>query len=173
MKKLLFACVAVVAALSLCGCKSSTAVVADDYRYELENVKGSSTAGYVTVKVWSYGRRERLTKRKCMANAVHGILFKGLDADETGTLGRIAPMVPGGYASNSAYFDNFFKEAYMQYVQESSKGSMAAGDIIKMSKSKEVKMGMVVKINMNSLRSRLENDGILTGVRGLFSNPNN
>lgn len=140
---------------------------AESYKYELENVKGgASTAGYVIVKVWSYGRRERLTKRRCMANAVHGILFKGVDADAVGTAGAIPPLVPGGYESNPTYFDNFFMDDYLQYVQESNKGFQ---DVIKMTKKKEVKMGMVVKINVNALRKRLEKDGIKAGVQGLFT----
>ncbi len=167
MKKMFLALMALMMALPI------FAYDAEDYRYELENVKGTSTAGYVVLKVWSYGRRERLTKKKQMANAVHGILFKGLDADEVGTQGRIAPLVPGGYETKPQYFDEFFRDAYMQYVQESNKGSVGAGDVIKMKKKKEVKMGMVVKVNLDGLRKRLENDGILTGVRGLFSNPNN
>ena len=165
MKKMFMALMALMMALPI------FSYDAEDYRYELENVKGASTAGYVTLKVWSYGRRERLTKKKQMANAVHGILFKGLDAAEVGTTGRIAPLIPGGYETNPTYFDNFFQDAYLQYVQESNKGAVGAGDVIKMKKKKEVKMGLVVKINMNGLRARLENDGVITGARGFFAKP--
>lgn len=146
---------------------STFAYDAADYSYELENVKGgTSTAGYVVIKVWSYGRRERLTKPKCMANAVHGILFKGVDADAVGTAGSIPAMVPAGYESNTEYFDNFFTGAYLQYVQETNKGFM---DVIKLKKKKEVKIGMLVKINTAALRKRLEKDGIKAGVNSLFS----
>ena len=141
----------------------------DDYKYELENVKkgGASTAGYVTLKVWSYGKREKLTRNKCMANAVHGILFKGLDADAVGTAGNEPALVPAGYNSNSEYFDRFFQNDYLQFVQTSNKGAMGAGDVIKVTK-KEYKVGMIVTINMTALRKRLENDGIVQSARSLF-----
>lgn len=146
---------------------SSFAYDATSYQYELENVRGgTSSAGYIVVKVWSYGPRERLTKPKCMANAVHGILFKGVDADATGTAGPVPAMVPGGYESNPTYFDNFFMGDYLQYVQETNKGFQ---DVIKLKKKREVKIGMLVKINTGALRKRLEKDGIKAGVQGLFT----
>lgn len=162
MKNVLIALVLILTAPSV------SAEEVNDYRYELENIINSSSAGYVTLKVWSYGRRQKLTKNKCMANAIHGILFKGLDADETGTTGSLAPMVSGGYESNAQYFDEFFKQDYMLYIQETSKGAMTAGDIIKLKNKKEYKIGMVVKINLNALRKRLENDGVLKSVQGIF-----
>ncbi len=140
----------------------------DEYRYELENVKSvSSSAGYVTFKVWSYGRREKLTRNVCIRNAVHGILFKGLDANSTGSSGKVPALVPAGYNSHADYFDEFFKDAYLQYVQISTKGAQTIGDVIKITK-KEYKVGMFVKVNINALRQRLEADGISASARSLF-----
>lgn len=166
MKKLL---TAMMALMLLIPVSIRAAYNPEEYKYELENVKkgGASTAGYVTLKVWSYGRREKLTRNKCMANAVHGILFKGLDADAVGTAGSVPALVPGGYTSNGDYFDRFFLNDYLQYVQSSNKGSMGAGDVIKVAK-KEYKIGMVVTINLDALRKRLEHDGIVSSARSLF-----
>ena len=57
MKKFAMALLVMLMALPV----SSFAYDAESYKYELETLKGvgSSTAGYITVKVWSYGRRER------------------------------------------------------------------------------------------------------------------
>lgn len=139
------------------------------YNYELENVKNtSSQAGYVTFKVWSYGRREKLTRDICMRNAVHGIIFKGLDSSITGTAGKLPALCPEGYDAHAAYFDGFFHSDYLQFVQLSSKGGMSPGDVIQISK-KEYKVGMTVKINVNALRTRLETDGVCKSVKSIFS----
>ena len=48
------------------------------YKYEME--ASNSTARnnkFCIVKVWSYGKKEDDTRKMCMRNAVHGIIFKG------------------------------------------------------------------------------------------------
>ena len=51
----------------------------DTYRYELENYTDRTMAdGYVLVKVWNYGKKEKITRQTCMRNAVHGVMFKGI-----------------------------------------------------------------------------------------------
>lgn len=138
-----------------------------EFNYEFENVKAADQAGFVVVKIWNYGRREKLTRNLCMRNAIEGVLFKGLSADGTGSTSNYPALVPGGYSSHKEYFDRFFESDYMQYIQLSNKGAMGAGDVIKISK-KDYKIGMLVKINYNALRQRMEKDGIAASARSLF-----
>lgn len=142
-----------------------------DYSYELTYVNDyrGATLGYKVFKVWSYGKKkELLTTDICMRNAVHGMLFKGLDANGYGTQGRVQPICPEGYQAHKEYFDHFFESGeYRQFVQMTSKGAQSAGDIIK--GKKEWQVGMVVKVNYNGLRKRMEKDGIVKSTQGTFS----
>lgn len=143
----------------------------DKYKYELDSFDGSVAAkeGYCIVKVWNYGKKERLTRDNCMRNAIHGILFKGYMA----TGNRMAdkgkkPLVPEGYDAHKKYFDDFFESGdYLQYVQLTNNGQLNAGDVIKIDK-KRYKVGMVVLINYNALRDRLEKDKIIKSLDFLF-----
>ena len=143
----------------------------DIYRYEIESFDGrvSSQTGSCVVKVWSYGKKENVTRNVCMKNAVHGVLFKGYAA----TSGRSADkgreaLVPEGYAAHEAYFDEFFDSGdYLQYVQLTNNGQLTAGDVIKVSK-REYKIGMVVTIDYDALRKRLEKDKIVKPLDFLF-----
>lgn len=143
----------------------------DLYRYELESYEGNvaATTGSCIVKVWSYGKKENVTRNVCMRNAVHGILFKGYGAagDRSADKGRTA-LVPEGEAAHADYFDTFFDSGdYLQYVQLTNNGQLTAGDVIKISK-REYKIGMVVVIDYDALRTRLEKDGIIKSLDYLF-----
>ena len=122
----------------------------ETYRYELEALDGVASEGRVLLKVWSYGKKEKLTRQACMANAVHGIIFKG------------------GYAAHKDYFDTFFRNGeYLQFVELTNNGNIQAGDRIKIS-SKEYKVGMACIVNYTALRAKLEGDGIAKGLNFLF-----
>lgn len=143
----------------------------DTYRYELESYEGNVPvqAGSCMVKVWSYGKKEKVTRRECMKNAVHGILFKGYAKADARSAdhGRKA-LVPDGYEAHKKYFKDFFNSGdYLQYVQLTNNGQLTAGDVIKIAK-KEYKVGMVVIVNYEALRKRLEKDGVIKALDYLF-----
>ena len=52
-------------------------------------------------------------------------------------------------------------------MQLTNKGELLAGDVIKMRKG-GYKIGMVVMVNYDALRKRLENDKIIKGLDFLF-----
>lgn len=141
------------------------------YKYELASYDGavSGDPNYSIVKVWSYGKREKLTRRECIKNAVHGIIFKGYAASSMRAEDRgKAALCPGGYDTHEEYFDKFFSSGdYLQYVQESNNGELMATDVIKIA-SREYKVGMVVVVNTEALRKRLEQDGIIKRLDFLF-----
>lgn len=129
----------------------------------------AAITGYKVLKVWSYGRREVLTTRECMKNAIHGVLFKGVQASsDTGNQKDLKALVPDGPSANQDYFDNFFESGdFLQFVQATNNGQLAAGDVMKISK-KEYKIGLVVQINYKALRDKLQKDGIIKSLDFLF-----
>lgn len=142
------------------------------YEYELETSTSfpSATSGHVVFKVWSYGKEKNLlTKDVCMRNAIHGILFKGLVAPDSGTQGNVNALVPGGYETDKKFFDEFFNSGeYMKYIQLTNRGGIQAGDVMKIS-SKIYKVGMLVQVNLNALRKRMEDAGVIKSARSIFS----
>ena len=143
----------------------------DTYRYELENYTDRTMSdGYIMVKVWNYGRKEKITRQTCMRNAVHGVIFKGVSGDRASGLNKgHAALCPDGYSAHTDYFDNFFNSGdYMQFVELTNNGNIQAGDRIKIS-SKEYKIAMVCIINYNALRDRLQKDGVAKGLNSLFT----
>ena len=73
------------------------------YDYELSLVKENvaSTAGFKVFKVWSMSKkRGDISNEINMANAIHGLLFKGLAASDEGYQGNVPALVPDGYESH-------------------------------------------------------------------------
>lgn len=141
------------------------------YDYELSLVKENvaSTSGYKVFKVWSYAKhRGDITNEINMANAIHGLLFKGLVASDEGFQGGVPALVPDGYESHREYFDLFFQSGeFKQFIQMTSRGAQQAGDVVKV--GKKYKVGLLVQVNLNALRKRLEKDGIVSSARNIFS----
>lgn len=168
MKKLVLFMFALVMGIVVVNAKGKE----EPYTYELSLAKENvaATAGYKVFKVWSYcKKKEVLTQEVCMQNAVKGLLFKGLAASDYSSQGNVPALVPDGYDTHKEYFDNFFNSGdYRQFIQLTSKGAQQAGDVVKTA-NKEWKVGLLVQVNVNALRKRLEKDGIVEGVKGIFS----
>ncbi len=142
----------------------------DSYRYELENfTDGSTPEGRLVVKVWNYGKKEKITRQLCMRSAVHGVIFKGVSGGKvTGLNKGHAALCPDGYAANKEYFDKFFDSGdFLQFVELSNNGNILPEDRIKISK-KEYKIGMYCIINLTALRDRLQKDGVAKGLNSFF-----
>lgn len=169
MKKIILLCMMLMS-VSIVINAQKKAVVGYNYELSLAKENVAATSGFKVFKVWSYGKKkELLTTDICMRNAVHAVLFKGLAASDVGSQGRFPAMCPEGYDAHQEYFDGFFESGdYKQFIQLTSKGSQQAGDVIKTA-NKEWKVGLLVQINVNALRKRLETDGIIQGARSIFS----
>lgn len=143
----------------------------DQYRYEIESYQGdvSAAPGCVIIKVWNYGKKEQITRRLCIRNAVHGLIFKGYFALNARSADKgHSALCPEGYEAHKKYFDSFFKdEKFLKYVDSSNKGVLPSGDVIKIAK-REYKIGMIVVVNFNALRKQLEKDGIVKSLDYLF-----
>ena len=141
-----------------------------DYELEMSSSFPSATAGYVVFKVWSFGKEKHLlTKDVCMRNAIHGVLFKGIVAPDTGAQGNVDALIPGGNETDKKFFDEFFNSGeYMKYIQATNRGGIQAGDVMKIS-NKIYKVGMLVQVNLSALRKRMEDAGIIKSARSIFS----
>lgn len=168
MKKILFACLMLLSFTTVANAQKK-AVVGYDYELSLAKDNVAATSGFKIFKVWSYGKKkELLTQDICMRNAIHGLLFKGLASSDVGTQGNFPALCPEGYDAHQEYFDGFFESGdYKQFIQLTSKGAQQAGDVIKTA-NKQWKVGLLVQVNVNALRKRLEADGIIQGARSIF-----
>lgn len=134
----------------------------DQWRYELQAAVGQAANGSALVRVWTYSKKAQIAEGQAAKNAIHGILFKGYPDSNDGVriVGR-APMIadPAVEEQNAEYFDKFFQNGglYQRYV--SYIGNGVPDQILKV--GKEYKVGVVVVIQLDALRKRLEDDGIL------------
>ena len=136
-------------------------------RYEIENIGIVATAGNKVLKVWSYASDPRVAIEQAKKNAVHGILFKGM-ADAERAKG-CSPLVPEGESAHEAFFEAFFAQGgdYMRYVALTTSGEVAAEDVLRISK-KEYKIGVIVTVQYDNLRRRLEQEGIVEKLNSRF-----
>lgn len=164
--------------LALCGTTANAQVVAQkkadretgEWRYELQAAVGQASNGSALVRVWTYSKKAQVASDQSAKNAIHGILFKGYPDSNDGVriVGR-APMIadPAVEAQNAEYFNNFFKDGglYQRYV--SFIGNGVPDQILKV--GKEYKVGIIVVVQLDALRKRLEDDGIIkTGFEGVM-----
>ncbi len=140
-----------------------------EWRYEIEPAVGQGAQGTYLVKVWSYAKKADKATAQAPKNAVHGILFKGYAAYNSGNV-RIAgqkPLVtdPAIETQNEDFFNDFFADGgpYSKFVTLVGNG---ATDIIKV--GKEVKVGVVVSVQKDALRKYLEDAKIIKSMNSIF-----
>jgi hypothetical protein len=155
----------------LFGCKTSQQAADRDtqqFRYEAEALDLGSQGAY-QLKVWTYSKNPDTAIEQAKKNAVHSVIFKGF----TGKAGVIAGRKP--LVSNAAleteradYFKPFFETGgkYQQFVSLVNNGAIASGDRLKI--GKEYKIGVVISVNVNTLRSELESAGLIQKLGGGF-----
>lgn len=139
------------------------------WRYDLE-CEGIAKQGSKLVKVWSYSKNPKHAISRGMKNAVHGIIFKGYAGGGQGCT-SLRPLVKSAETETKfkAFFDAFFADGgeYLKYVSAATDGSIAPGDRLKVSK-REFKIGVIVNIQFDMLRKRLESEGIIRSLGSGF-----
>jgi hypothetical protein len=135
------------------------------WRYDLE-CEGIAKQGSKLVKVWSYSKNPKHAISRGMKNAVHGIIFKGYAGGGRGCT-SIQPLVKNASKekTHQAFFDTFFADGgeYLKYVSAATDGRIASGDRLKVSR-REYKIGVIVNVQYDLLRKRLEQEGIIRGL---------
>lgn len=133
------------------------------FRYDIEYCKTSD--GFLLVKVWSYSKNANMAIAQARKNAVHGVLFRGFTAVESG-YSSVSPIVkdPTVESINADFFEAFFDDetgTYMRYAPSVVDGS---AQVVKV--GKEYKAGVVVTVNHKMLRKHLEEAGIIKPLGG-------
>jgi len=155
------------AALGYSQSKSKADKDTQNWRYEIEAVSTGAQGSYL-IKVWSYSKKPVVAIEQAKKNAVHGIIFQGYTG-RPGVSGQKAlASNPNLEQEQNEFFLNFFAEGgkYMKFVSLSNDGSVAAEDRLKV--GKEYKIGVVVSVNVASLRKDLEAAGIIKGLSSGF-----
>ncbi len=139
------------------------------WRYQTEPMDQISAQGTVQFKVWQYNKKPFVAKEQAMKNAVHAVMFQGIQSSGGGVRGFKALVDSNTKSEKSAYFDSFFENRggnYMKFVSLAMEGGIGSGDVIKL--KKEYKVGMVVVVNTSALKKELENDGIIKSFGSIF-----
>ncbi len=140
----------------------------ESWRYEIEAVKEGTMNTYL-IKVWSYSNYPEVAIEQAKKNAVHGIIFRGI----SGAAG-VQSKPPLTSDTNleqekASFFEAFFSEGgkYMKFVNLSNDGAVAAGDRLKIDKN-TYKIGVLVSVNVGTLRKDLEEAGIIRKLNSGF-----
>lgn len=126
--------------------------------YEIECM-GTGMDGTQLVKVWGFGTNPEKAAYQARKNAVHALMFKGVNAGKPGCMTRPLVTQPGAEEMHREFFNTFFTDGgrYLNFVSQANDGSM---DRIRIS-SREYKVGTVVSVRHAALREELEAAGII------------
>lgn len=138
------------------------------WMYEIEPC-GEARAGGEMLKVWSYAPDVATAKAQAAKNAVHAVIFKGIEPDGRGHGIVKLDRSNNAEVEHADFFKEFFGTGgkYMQFVSLVNNGVTGAGDIIKLDK-KTFKVGVVVLVNYKSLRKYLEDSGVIKKLSAGF-----
>lgn len=117
--------------------------------------------GTQAIVISSVQKDELEALRLARIQAVHAVLYKGLNSDQCKVPALVDRSV---YAENQAYFDNFFSNGeYLKYIVSASDSPVEFFYV-----GKSVKVFSDVSVNRNSLRKQLEKDNILKSLGNIF-----
>ncbi len=137
------------------------------WRYEIEAVSEGKEGTYL-VKVWSYSRKPNIAIDQAKKNAIHGVIFQGVIGSNRVSSQPPIALDPGIEIQHADFFNSFFKDGgeYNKYVSISNDGSISPGDRQKV--DKDYKIGVLVSVRKDLLRSSLEKAGIVKGLSSGF-----
>ena len=132
------------------------------WRYELQACIGQAPKGTALMRVWTYSKDVRVATLQAGKNAVHGIIFTGIAPTNDATrLPGVPALVadPAVEEQHAEYFRTFFADggAYQRYVSFMANGT--PDQVIKI--GREYKVGLIVTVQTEALRKRLEDDNII------------
>lgn len=140
-----------------------------EWHYDIECIN-TGKQGYKLIKVWSYSKKPKYAISQSWKNAVHGMIFKGFSGTGRACTG-FRPLL--NKAMTKEQYNSFFKEFFLddgdynQYVTDAADGLVDPRDVLKINK-KMYKIGIVVNVNTNALRKRLEQEGIINSLSNGF-----
>ena len=137
----------------------------EQWRYEVQASVGQAPKGTAIMRVWTYSKNPQVAIMQAGKNAVHGIIFTGIAPtnDKLRLPGVPAiindPTIETQYAD---YFKAFFAVVgpYQRYVSFLANG--VPDQVLKI--GKEYKVGINVTVQVDALRQRLMDDGVLPKI---------
>lgn len=136
--------------------------VTNQYEVEIAEI---GSPGTLVLRVWCYSKKPKVADELFRANAIRGILFKGLE--DSGRMKGRKALVTDGYESHKDYFDSFFKNSlYNNYTRIAMDGYVEQSNLVKV--NKYYKIAKIVVVSFDSLRKQLENDKIIRGLTSGF-----
>lgn len=136
----------------------------DKGQYEIE-IAEIGQPGELVVKVWYYSKNANVSENIFRECAINGVMFRGLN--DSGRIKGRKPLVVNGYENHKDYFDNFFKNGeYQKYARIAMNGYVEQNSLVKVGKM--YKIGKIVVVSFNELRTRLETDKIINGLNSGF-----
>ncbi|MEO7283124.1 hypothetical protein [Gelidibacter sp.] len=170
LKKINLTIILLIVTVSVCSAQKNKKANNDTeaWRYEIEAVQ-TGTQGSYLIKVWSYSKKPDVAIEQAKKNAVHGIIFRGFIGSQS--VAGQKPLANNGNleVEKEDFFKSFFANGgkYMKFVSMSHDGAVAAGDRMKV--GKEYKVGVVVSVNVSTLRKDLEDAGVIKALGSGFN----
>lgn len=141
--------------------KADEATVA--WEYDIEPVTEAKQGVYV-IRVCSYSGRTNPALEQCLKNAVHGICFKGYVGMGSITGKPALVREPGQEVSKADFWKPFFADG-----GDFRKFASQRGDEVERTKvGRDVKVCMVISVQVDELRKYLEAAGIIKGLGAGF-----
>jgi len=137
----------------------ATLKVTNNYQVECMSVGKDGTQ---LIKVWTNVQNPDQAADQAKINAVHAIIFKGINDGSNGCMQRGLVSDSDTETKFKEYFKSFFRKngKYLSFVSISGDGIINPADRIKTSNG--YKMGIVVSVRHSALRKKLEKDKIIT-----------
>ena len=134
------------------------------FQYEIE-CAGNASQGNYLVKVFVYNKKGNVTDEMLRRAAVHGVIFRGFMGGPQGCSPQ-KPLVRNAsleYDRND-YFSIFFK----QNGQANQYATVQNGTYERYKIKKNYKVGAIIVVNKDQLRSVLEEAGLIKGLSSIF-----
>ncbi len=134
------------------------------FQYEIE-CAGNATQGNYLVKVFVYHKKGKVTDEMLRRAAVHGVIFRGFTGGPQGCISQ-KPLVknPSLEYDRNDYFSIFFKEN----GQANQYATVQNGTYERYKIKKNYKVGAIVVVNKDQLRTVLEDAGLIKKLSSIF-----
>ncbi len=134
--------------------------------YQLECINTTNDGNY-TVKVWVMIGNVKRANELAHKYAVHGIIFRGLNANNGCSTEKPLVDSPSIVKDKSDYFKAFFDKngKYLAYVSTSANAKIEP-EIVKNTAGS--KIGIIVTVAKEQLRKNLVHDGIIKSLNSGF-----
>lgn len=155
-----------------CLCMFSMRMSAKSYPFDMKHsydvqIVRVAEQGTKYLKVYGIAGSVSSAIDRAMQDAVAACIFTGVPGNDIS--GKIAPLCGGieAYEANKKYFDTFFKKGeFMNYVKNVNSGFPTGENNISTSKGRKV--CLYVQVMYDSLRTKLEQDGIIKSLNSYF-----